>query len=53
MAVLTFKSEEFKDFPAVLKSYASHMHSVKGNSEKTVCRKNYRNCDLIFLIILI
>ena len=37
MAVLTFKSEEFKDFPAVLKSYASHMHSVKGNSEKTVC----------------
>ena len=37
MSVLTFKSEEFKVFPAILKSYASYLNSVKGNSEKTVC----------------
>ena len=37
MAVLTFKSEEFKTFPPVLREYASHMNVIKGNSEKTVC----------------
>ena len=37
MAVLTFKSEEFKTFPIVLRDYASYMAAIKGNSEKTVC----------------
>jgi site-specific recombinase XerD len=37
MAVLTFKSDEFRAFPPVLKEYASHMHVIKGNSEKTIC----------------
>lgn len=37
MAVLTLKSEEFRRFPDVLKTYANHMHVIKGNSEKTVC----------------
>jgi site-specific recombinase XerD len=37
MAVLTFKSDEYKSFPAILKEYASHMHVIKGNSEKTIC----------------
>lgn len=37
MAVLTFKSDEFKTFPLVLRDYASYMAAIKGNSEKTVC----------------
>lgn len=37
MSVLTFKSDEYKSFPPVLKEYASHMHVIKGNSEKTIC----------------
>ena len=37
MSVLTFKSEEFKTFPPVLKEYASYEAAIKGNSEKTVC----------------
>ncbi len=37
MSVLTFKSEEFKSFPPILKEYASHTAVIKGNSEKTVC----------------
>ena len=36
MAVLTFKSDEYKSFPAILKEYASHMHVIKGNSEKVI-----------------
>ena len=37
MSVLTFKSEEFKSFPPLLREYASHVAVIKGNSEKTVC----------------
>lgn len=37
MAVLTFKSDEYKTFPAVLKDYAAYTWTIKGNSEKTVC----------------
>ena len=37
MSVLTFKSEEFKSFPTVLRDYASYLAAIKGNSEKTVC----------------
>lgn len=37
MAVLTLKSNEFKTFPPVLRDYAAHMVTIKGNSEKTVC----------------
>ena len=37
MSVLTFKSEEYKTFPLVLKDYASYVAAIKGNSEKTVC----------------
>ncbi len=37
MAVLTFKSEEIKTFPPILREYASHTGTIKGNSEKTVC----------------
>ncbi len=37
MSVLTFKSDEFKTFPTVLKDYASYLAVIKGNSEKTVC----------------
>ena len=37
MAVLTFKSSEYKTFPEFLRDYASHMAMIKGNSEKTVC----------------
>ena len=37
MAVLTFKSDEFKTFPTVLRDYASYLAAIKGNSEKTVC----------------
>ena len=37
MAVLRFKTDEFRAFPTVLKDYASYQHVVKGNSEKTIC----------------
>ena len=37
MSVLTFKSEEFKTFPPILREYASYVSTIKGNSEKTVC----------------
>lgn len=37
MSVLTFKSEEFKTFPPILRDYASYVAVIKGNSEKTVC----------------
>lgn len=37
MSVLTFKSNEFKTFPLVLRDYANYMVAIKGNSEKTVC----------------
>ncbi len=37
MAVLTFKSSEYKTFPAVLQDYAGYTVTIKGNSEKTVC----------------
>ncbi len=37
MSVLTFKSDEFKTFPTVLRDYASYLAAIKGNSEKTVC----------------
>lgn len=37
MSVLTFKSDEFKTFPSVLRDYASYTAVIKGNSEKTVC----------------
>lgn len=37
MSVLTFKSEEYKLFPPIIKDYASYQYSIKGNSEKTVC----------------
>ena len=37
MSVLTFKSDEFKTFPTVLRDYASYTAVIKGNSEKTVC----------------
>ena len=37
MSVLTFKSDEFKTFPSVLREYAAYTATIKGNSEKTVC----------------
>ena len=37
MSVLTFKSDEYKTFPLVLRDYASYLAAIKGNSEKTVC----------------
>lgn len=37
MAVLTYKSEEMKTFPSILREYSSYLVNVKGNSEKTVC----------------
>ena len=37
MSVLTFKSDEFKTFPLILREYASYISTIKGNSEKTVC----------------
>lgn len=37
MSVLTFKSDEYKTFPQVLRDYASYVNVIKGNSEKTVC----------------
>ena len=37
MSVLTFKSEEYKAFPPILKEYASYQSAIKGNAEKTVC----------------
>lgn len=37
MSVLTFKSEEYRTFPQILRDYASYVAVIKGNSEKTVC----------------
>ncbi|MBQ2737498.1 MAG: tyrosine-type recombinase/integrase [Clostridia bacterium] len=37
MAVLTFKSEEYRQFPEILKEYSRYESVIKGNSEKTVC----------------
>ena len=37
MSVLTFKSDEFRTFPPILREYASYISTIKGNSEKTVC----------------
>ncbi len=37
MSVLTFKSDEYRTFPPVLRDYAAHMNAIKGNSEKTIC----------------
>ncbi len=37
MAVLRFKTDEYRAFPEVLKEYARYEHSIKGNSEKTIC----------------
>ena len=37
MAVLTLKSDDFKQFPPICKEYASYVNVIKGNSEKTVC----------------
>lgn len=37
MSVLTFKSDEFKTFPPILREYASYLAVIKGNSEKTAC----------------
>ena len=37
MAVLTFKSQEYKMFPTVLQDYAAYTATIKGNSEKTIC----------------
>lgn len=37
MAVLTFKSSEFKTFPPIMREYAGYMSTIKGSSEKTVC----------------
>lgn len=37
MSVLTFKSDEYKTFPVLLRDYASYVAAIKGNSEKTVC----------------
>jgi hypothetical protein len=37
VSVLTFKSDEFKTFPPILREYASYISTIKGNSEKTVC----------------
>ena len=37
MAVLRFKTDEFRSFPVILKDYASYQNAVKGNSEKTIC----------------
>ncbi len=37
MSVLTFKSDEFRTFPLILREYASHMTMIQGKAEKTVC----------------
>ena len=37
MAVLTFKSPEYKTFPPFLIEYSRYVCAIKGNSEKTVC----------------
>lgn len=37
MAVMTFKSADYKALPSFLKDYASYLAAIKGNSEKTVC----------------
>ena len=43
MSVLTFKSDEFKTFPPVLKDYASYLAAVK-----VTARKQYVNICLIY-----
>ena len=37
MSVLTFRSDEYLKFPAILQEYASYMVTIHGKSEKTVC----------------
>ena len=37
MAVMTFKSDDYKALPRLLRDYASYTATIKGNSEKTVC----------------
>ena len=37
MAVMTFKSEDYKMLPSFLKQYSSHLVHINGKSEKTVC----------------
>ncbi len=37
MAVLTFKSEEYRQLPEILKEYSRYVSVIKGNLEKTVC----------------
>ena len=37
MAVMTFKSEDFKKLPPILKNYANYLQAIKGNAEKTIC----------------
>ena len=37
MSVLTFQSDEYLKFPAILQEYASYMVTIHGKSEKTVC----------------
>jgi site-specific recombinase XerD len=37
VSVLTFKSDEYKKFPPILREYATYVSVIKGNSEKTVC----------------
>lgn len=37
MAVMTFKSDEFKRLPLFLREYAKYLQAIKGNSEKTIC----------------
>lgn len=37
MAVLTFKSDDYKAFPAFVKDYANYQVAIKGISESTIC----------------
>ena len=37
MSVLTFQSDEYLKFTAILQEYASYMVTIQGKSEKTVC----------------
>lgn len=37
MAVMTFKSDDFKALPAFLREYATHLVHVNGKSEKSLC----------------
>ena len=37
MAVMTFKSDDYKALPPLIKDFASYTANIKGNSEKTVC----------------